>query len=290
MGGVSSRPVAAVAHSLAPAAPVLAAASTVRPRLTQLRFDVQHSSKNSPVKRKHVELAYDDSLDDKENVAGAENECSVMHPRPAAAHGDTSLALEKNGFGMLVGLPKPAQVSSCAWGWASLNASDGEHPSVYCAVYAVSFLLLIPLSSCLFDSQAAPRAAPAHWEEVWRGIEHMRREGVAQDAPTDRTGATEIGNQIRQAAPPVYRFQTLAGLILSAQTKDPDTAKAVAALREYSVWEGRGGFTPDNVLATDVRTLTKLISDATYAEKKAEYVSARTKLHACNLMCRMQTH
>jgi endonuclease III len=109
----------------------------------------------------------------------------------------------------------------------------------------------------------------------------MRREGVARDAPTDRTGAAEIGKQIRQATPHVYRFQTLAGLILSAQTKDPDTAKAVAALRAY--WEGRGGFTPDNVLATDVRTLTKIISDATYAEKKAEYVSARDAVAACNL-------
>lgn len=177
-------------------------------------------------------------------------------------------------------------------GLASLNAHYGEHSNVCCvsvdAVYAVSFLRLVSALLLPFDSQAAPRAAPAHWEEVWRGIEHMRREGVARNAPTDRAGATEIGNQISQAAPPVYRFQTLAGLILSAQTKDPDTAKAVAALRAY--WEGRGGFTPDNVLATDVRTLTKIISDATYAEKKAEYVSARTKLHACNLTYRVQTH
>ena len=115
------------------------------------------------------------------------------------------------------------------------------------------------------------RPPPPHWLEVWNGILHMRADGnIASNAPTDRTGATAIGAAIRAASPPTYRFQTLIGLILSAQTKDPDTALAVSRLREW--FAERGGCTPTTLVRTDSATILRLIRSATYPERKVTYL------------------
>jgi endonuclease-3 len=94
--------------------------------------------------------------------------------------------------------------------------------------------------------------------------------GVASNAPTDTTGATAIGAQIRAENPADYRFLTLIGLILSAQTKDPDTAMAVANLRHH--FADKGGCTARALSFADPSTVLSLIRCVTFAERKVEYI------------------
>ena len=59
----------------------------------------------------------------------------------------------------------------------------------------------------------------------------------------------------------IFRYQTLIGLMLSSQTKDPVTADAMNNLKAH-------GLTVDNILDTDNVTLDKLICKVGFHNRK----------------------
>lgn len=69
----------------------------------------------------------------------------------------------------------------------------------------------------------------------------------------------------------MYRYQTLIGLMLSSQTKDPVTAEAMDNLKKH-------GLTVDNILKTDDSTLHSLIQKVGYNNKKVVYIKKTTQI------------
>lgn len=59
--------------------------------------------------------------------------------------------------------------------------------------------------------------------------------------------------------------------MLSSQTKDEITAKAMTNLKEY-------GLTIENILSTDQKKLEELIYPAGFYKRKAEYILTTTKI------------
>ena len=84
------------------------------------------------------------------------------------------------------------------------------------------------------------------------------------EAPVDTMGCSKVGDK---TDPKLYRFQTLIALMLSAQTKDPITAKAVENLRTL-----KGGLTPSSLAAQKKETVEELIRQVSFYRNKAERI------------------
>ena len=107
---------------------------------------------------------------------------------------------------------------------------------------------------------------PPGWLEMYKGIEHMRREGPR--APVDDMGCHMLGDK---SDPKSYRYQTLIALMLSAQTKDQQTAAAMERLRKY-------GCTAEKIDKTTEAKLIKLIYGVGMHNNKAKYIKRTTAL------------
>jgi endonuclease-3 len=81
------------------------------------------------------------------------------------------------------------------------------------------------------------------------------------EAPVDTMGCSKVGDQTNAK---VYRFQTLIGLMLSAQTKDAITSKAVNSLKTL-----KGGLTPQVLSHTDEEIVQELIRPVSFFRVKA---------------------
>ncbi len=100
---------------------------------------------------------------------------------------------------------------------------------------------------------------PPRWRETLRAIEKMR---AARDAPVDTMGCTMLAD--RSASPPVRRFQTLAALVLSPQTKDAVTAAAMARLHARCA-----PLDAQSVAAMDVDALAAILCPVGFYRRKA---------------------
>lgn len=109
----------------------------------------------------------------------------------------------------------------------------------------------------------AHRGAPAGWQEVWNRIVLFRAE---HQAPVDTMGCGSMAD--RSAAPDTQRFQTLVGLMLSSQTRDQSTAKAMRQLQANL----GGGVTVDSVIAAPLEEVQTLIKPVTYYTQKAKNI------------------
>eukprot|EP00808_Paulinella_micropora_P011844 g33256.t1 len=107
---------------------------------------------------------------------------------------------------------------------------------------------------------------PANWKEVWEAIETMR---AARDAPVDSIGCANLadmeGDQV------TFRFQVLLGLMLSSQTKDEMTARAMGRLKKHFA-DKPGGLTASNLAAEPEAKVRELINCVGFHNRKASYL------------------
>lgn len=88
-------------------------------------------------------------------------------------------------------------------------------------------------------------------------------------APVDTQGCDVVGDT---SDPKTYRFQTLIALMLSSQTKDPITSKAVERLRTLP-----GGLTAKSLAEADVSLVESLIRPVSFAPTKSTNIVAAAK-------------
>jgi endonuclease-3 len=91
------------------------------------------------------------------------------------------------------------------------------------------------------------------------------------EAPVDTMGASQVGDK---DDPKLYRFQTLIGLMLSAQTRDEITSKAVLNLRTSLP----GGLTPSVLAQADATEIAGLIRLVSFAKTKSTRVIEVAKI------------
>jgi len=121
----------------------------------------------------------------------------------------------------------------------------------------------------ILSSPSPPPAVvePTNWRAVYQGIESMRRDGIASNAPVDTMGCERLS--VSEVDSPNFRFQTLVGLMLSAQTKDAVTAAAMKNLNAR--WSD--GLTVHHIVHDiDEAELDKLISQVGFHQRKANYI------------------
>jgi len=110
------------------------------------------------------------------------------------------------------------------------------------------------------EKQRKKGEPPPGWLLTYRSIEEQRKNLVAA---VDKYGAEELSEK-EKLDPKISRYHTLIALMLSSQTKDEMTAKAMANLRRH-------GLTVDNILQTDEATIDSLISCVGFHTRKAQY-------------------
>jgi endonuclease III len=96
------------------------------------------------------------------------------------------------------------------------------------------------------------------WETVYEKLDKMRSKITA---PVDLEGASTIGQP--DADPALFRFQTLVGLMLSSQTRDPVTAKKMQFLIEK-------GLSIDSIINTSESDLAKDLYGVSFHNTKAK--------------------
>lgn len=94
-----------------------------------------------------------------------------------------------------------------------------------------------------------PTNPPKDWEKVYKLIQEMRKPGgIASNTPVDTMGC-EILYEDKQT-PNIKRFQTLISLMLSSQTRDEMTSRAVHNQRKLP-----GGFTPLSLMTNSLQDI-----------------------------------
>lgn len=103
---------------------------------------------------------------------------------------------------------------------------------------------------------------PTAWRSVYAALKHARE---STPAPVDIEGAETLADS--QGPPDVARFQTLVGLMLSSQTKDPVTSAAVGRLKEK-------GLSVAEIREMSESDLSKLIYPVSFYKTKAKHIKA----------------
>lgn len=113
---------------------------------------------------------------------------------------------------------------------------------------------------------------PANWREIYRRVKIMRTQ---QLAPVDTMGCERLPVHVK-ISPALHRFQLLISLMLSAQTKDEVTAKAVANLRAELPGQE---LTVSSIIATSETEIDRLICKVGFHTRKASYIK-----RACEIL------
>lgn len=87
---------------------------------------------------------------------------------------------------------------------------------------------------------------------------------ASSDAPVDTMGCSQLGEK---SEPKLYRFQTLIGLMLSAQTKDQVTSQAIENLKTL-----KGGLTPNSLGNASEDVVKELIRKVSFYNNKAKRI------------------
>lgn len=101
---------------------------------------------------------------------------------------------------------------------------------------------------------------PKDWEKIYSIVEELRAD---KTAPLDSDGAEALPE--KHLGDVVFRFQVLIALMLSSQTKDAVVGEAMRALQQH-------GLTVENIAATDVETLDKIIQKVGFHNNKSKYI------------------
>ena len=110
------------------------------------------------------------------------------------------------------------------------------------------------------------------WQIVWHEIETMRK---LHDAAVDTMGCSSFGDAARtklrhpeldeQGVEDRVRFHILVSLMLSSQTKDTETFKAMQRLFDW-------GLSVESILAVDDAKLNAMIANVGFHNKKVQYL------------------
>lgn len=107
--------------------------------------------------------------------------------------------------------------------------------------------------------------AQEQWEEVYEKISKMRS---LMTAPVDIEGAATLGVD---ADPKTFRFQTLVGLMLSSQTRDPVTAKKMRFLIDK-------GLSVDSIIKISESDLAKDLHGVSFHNNKAKFLKKTAEI------------
>lgn len=113
------------------------------------------------------------------------------------------------------------------------------------------------------------RRKPKDWRAAYDAIARMRESGPAANAPVDTMGCHMLGKEFEHD-PVVFRFTTLVSLMLSSQTKDEVTAKAVRRLQDH--FADKGGLTIANMAAETEDSIRSIIYGVGFHNRKASYL------------------
>lgn len=105
--------------------------------------------------------------------------------------------------------------------------------------------------------------APKGWEETYELIKAQRSR---VEAPVDVVGCTSLSENTTE---PIRRYQTLISLMLSSQTRDEMTARAMTNLKQF-------GLTPTKIAGTPTSKLEELIRPVGFYKRKAQYIKETT--------------
>lgn len=110
------------------------------------------------------------------------------------------------------------------------------------------------------------------WEpENWRlALDNIRQMRQMMPAPVDTMGCDQFKDDHSVPAK-IRRFHTLVSLMLSSQTKDQVNFECMQRLRKH-------GLTPENVVATDVDVLEKLIYPVSFYKNKAKFIKQTSQI------------
>ena len=103
------------------------------------------------------------------------------------------------------------------------------------------------------------------WEKAYNLIEKMRTNITA---PVDIEGASTLS---QHPDPKVFRFHTLVGLMLSAQTRDPVTAKKMRFLIDK-------GLTIEGIIDTSQEDLAADLYGVSFHNNKAKYIKKTAQI------------
>lgn len=120
---------------------------------------------------------------------------------------------------------------------------------------------------------------PPHFKYIYSKLRKMRSH---INAPVDSVGgssvsitvAEQLGISKEELDPKNYRLQTLIGIMLSSQTKDEVTAKAMYNITKYCLENfGSRGISLNAMLQIDEPTLDTLIKSVGFHSRKAKYIT-----------------
>jgi len=104
-------------------------------------------------------------------------------------------------------------------------------------------------------------------------------------APVDHIGCSKLSRANEATHPKEFRFQVLVSLMLSSQTKDEMTSRAMFNLSEYFSNEFRGtaplefsNWGAANIAAMDPETLNSLIHCVGFHNKKTIYLQSTASM------------
>lgn len=114
---------------------------------------------------------------------------------------------------------------------------------------------------------------PKDFDKAYAAIQHQRKTGEV--APVDTMGCHQLGRK-EVETPTVFRFTTLVSLMLSSQTKDEQTAKAVWTLQKH--FQDSGGLSIENMARLSETEIRDLIYGVGFHNRKANYLHRTANL------------
>ena len=109
---------------------------------------------------------------------------------------------------------------------------------------------------------------PAEWVEQLRRIKEMRS---SHDAPVDTMGCEALECEEPNQPANIKRYHILVSLMLSAQTKDEVTAKAMSQLYKLPL-------NIDTILSTQAEIIEKAIYPASFYKRKAQFIKRTSQI------------
>ena len=124
----------------------------------------------------------------------------------------------------------------------------------------ISKIITVNMVKKIIRGPVGPAKVKAQWESVYEALSKMRSKITA---PVDIEGASTLADP--SSDPKTFRFQTLVGLMLSSQTRDPATASKMKFLVSK-------GLSIDSILATSQEDLAKDLYGVSFHNNKSKFL------------------
>lgn len=127
------------------------------------------------------------------------------------------------------------------------------------------------------DDDEIPSKPPPNFWPMYREIKKMR---AKVKAPVDSIGCDHISTAVSGLKDgPVWRFQVLISLMLSAQTKDEVNYETMKKLQKYFISQGyKDGLSLEAILEIDQAKLDELIYKVGFHRRKANFIKRTAEM------------